>query len=65
MAKKKQTPELIMFRVRPDVPSDQALARRLRDAARLTGKPVSQLLREGGEQVLKDLAKQHPELAAA
>ena len=65
MVKEKQTPEMIMFRVRPDVPSDQALALRLRKAARLTGKPVSQLLREGGEQVLKDLAKRHPELAAA
>lgn len=65
MVKKKTTPELIMFRVRPEVPSDQALARRLRLAAEVTGKPVSQLLREGGEQILKELAKQYPQLAAA
>lgn len=54
-----------MFRIRPDVASDQDLARRLRKAASLTGTPVSQLLRQGGEQVLRELAKKHPELAAA
>jgi hypothetical protein len=63
MAKKK--PQLIMFRVRPDVPSDQALARRLRKAAKVTGTPVSQFLRESAERSLKELAKRYPEIEAA
>lgn len=65
MVKKTKTPDLIMFRVRPEVPSDQALARRLRRAAELTGTPVSQLLREAGEKQLKELAKRYPEIEAA
>lgn len=64
MGKKKPTP-LIMFRVRPEIPGDVDLQRRLKAAARVTGKPMSQLLREATEQKLKELARRYPEIAAA
>jgi len=64
MGKKKATP-LIMFRVRPEIPGDADLQRRLKAAARVTGKPMSQLLREATEQKLKELARRYPEIAAA
>lgn len=65
MPKKKPEPNLIMFRVRPGVPSDRDLARRIRRAAEVTGTPVSQLMRQALADKLKSLAKDHAELAAA
>lgn len=64
MTKKKSTP-LIMFKVRPEIPADVELQRQLRIAARVTGKPMSELLREATKQKLKELARRHPEIAAA
>lgn len=64
MNKKKSTSELITFRIRP-IARDRELIRQLRKAAEITGTPVSQLLREGGETVVKELAKRYPELTAA
>jgi hypothetical protein len=63
--KKTTTRDLLMFRIRPEVPSDVELARKLRKAAEVTGIPVSQLLRDGGARMIKDLAKRYPEVAAA
>lgn len=64
MVKRKPTP-LIMFRVRPEIPADASLQRRLKRAATLTGKPMSQLLREATEHKLKELARRYPEIEAA
>lgn len=64
MVKKKPTTELIMFRIRPEIPADGELKRRLKRAAVVTGKPMSQLMREATEQKLKELAKRYPELEA-
>lgn len=65
MTKKKSTRELLMFRIRPEVASDIELARKLRKASEITGIPVSQLLRDGGARMVRDLAKKYPEVAAA
>lgn len=62
---KTKSSALIMFRVRPEIPADSSLQRRLKRAAVLTGKPMSQLLREAAEAKLKELARRYPEIEAA
>lgn len=64
MRKKKTKTELIMFRVRPEQASDAALVRRLRLATKVSGTPMSQILREGTEKQLKEMAKRFPEIEA-
>lgn len=54
-----------MFKVRPGIPADLELQRKLKAASRVTGKPMSDLLREATEQKLRMLARRYPEIAAA
>jgi predicted DNA-binding protein len=63
MSKKEST--LIMFKVRPGIEADLELQRKLRAASRVTGKTMSDLLREATEQKLRILARRYPEIAAA
>lgn len=64
MAKKKE-PTLITLRVRPGVPGDRQRVRLLYRAAQLTGAPASQIIREALDDKVKEISKQHPELAPA
>jgi hypothetical protein len=66
MTKKESTPQqLIMFKVRTGNQADLDLERKLRAASRVTGKSMSDLLREATEQRLRVLARRYPEIAAA
>ncbi len=65
MPKKKPEPKLLTLRVRPGVPADRERIRRLYLAANLTGAPASQIMRDAIDEKVKQISKQHPELAAA
>lgn len=56
---------VVMFRVRPNIPSDAKLARQLRIASDLTGISMSRFLREAMIERLAVLSREFPEIEAA
>jgi len=56
---------VVMFRARPDIEEDMDLARRLRLAAHLSGISMTEIMKQGIETRLNELANKYPELARA